>query len=99
MIDMLIILGYVTGFVFTYRAAYVRMDEAQPAEDKEDRAFNATGAIFLGSMWPVVIVGYAIYRILTPVTPREKAAELEAREKRIDQLERELGLGPYKGES
>jgi hypothetical protein len=61
--------------------------------DAEVRALDAIMAMLASIMWPVVLVGYMVWRFATPVTPGERKAELDERERRIQELERELGIG------
>jgi hypothetical protein len=90
-----VIAVYVVGFVVTYRKGYVITNDEfarMGPVDRSDRAMAAGVAMMLGVMWPVMWVGYGIYRTLTPVTPRERKADLDAREREIVRLERELGI-------
>lgn len=96
MITAAVIAVYVVGFVVTYRKAYVLISEdtarigAPP--DPSDQFFFAALAIVAGLVWLPLCVGYGIYRTLTPVTPRERKADLDAREREIERLEHELGI-------
>jgi hypothetical protein len=94
-----VIAVYVVGFVVTYRKAYVVISEDSyrtgflPSEpDPADKYFIAALAIVAALVWLPLCVGYGIYRTLTPVTPRERKADLDAREREIERLERELGI-------
>lgn len=92
---------YVAGYLFTYRKAYVALVESIASDrygvDRTETAGAAALSLLLCSMWPAVIVGWVVWRFLTPVTPSEKAAELREREARIKRLERELGIGDGRG--
>lgn len=99
MTDWLMLAAYVAGFLFTYRRAYLALaasDEQRPyggrVPDTEDRAMNAVFSMLVAMLWPVAIVGYGIWRHATPVTPGERKRELDAREREIERLERELGI-------
>lgn len=96
-ITLAIVLG---GFVFTYRRAYLALivsDErnakymGRPV-DNESKALTAAMSMLIALMWPVTLAGYFVWRVATPISPGQKMAELEAREREIERLERELGL-------
>ncbi|MBA3781010.1 MAG: hypothetical protein H0X12_04045 [Nocardioides sp.] len=93
-----IVLGvYVVGFLFTYRNAYLAImtadeDRKYSKPDAEDRAMMAIVAMLASTLWPVTLVGYAIWRFATPVTPGQRKAELDSRAREIERLERELGI-------
>jgi hypothetical protein len=90
MITAAVIAVYVVGFVVTYRKAYVVISE--DSYRTGFLPFFAALAIVAGLVWLPLCVGYGIYRTLTPVTPRERKADLDAREREITRLERELGI-------
>lgn len=103
--DLLILAVYVIGWVFTYRRAYVALDGWNRKEfpslgvDAADRAFNAFFAMIAAFVWPLVLAGYLVWRLLTPTTPGEREDRLREREKaaaereeRIRRMEREAGL-------
>jgi hypothetical protein len=91
-----VIAVYVVGFVLTYRKAsgIVIDDFASSGLDQQtaDRILASAIAMVISLMWPLLCVGYGIYRTLTPVTRRERQADLDAREREIVRLERELGI-------
>jgi lysylphosphatidylglycerol synthetase-like protein (DUF2156 family) len=94
-----IVLGvYVGGFLFTYRHAYLTIthsDEQRSSYqtlDSEDRAMNAIMAMMGALMWPLTLAGFALWRFATPRTAGERKAELDERERRVTELERELGI-------
>ena len=95
---MAVLAVYSGGFVFTYRRMFVAMQSADErgsyaSHDPEWRVMNAVFAMLLSTMWPLVLVGFALWRFVTPVTPGERKAELDEREREIVRLERELGIG------
>lgn len=105
MSDWLTAAALVAGFLFTYRRAYVVFSEADERlhdgltyvkRDGGDRAMCAVVAMLAAALWPVTIVGYVIYRFLTPQTAGERKADLDAREAEIKRMERDLGIGGHR---
>lgn len=99
MTDWIVVGVLVAGFLFTYRRAYLALMSVEEnrdwgsGPDREDRAMTAMLAMLLSLMWPLVILGWILWRFVTPVTPGQRKAELDEREARIAQMERELGIG------
>jgi uncharacterized iron-regulated membrane protein len=85
---------YAAGFLFTYRRGYVLMSstEALNPTDTFERTMAAVLAMLCSTMWPLFIIGYGIWWCATPVTPAQRAAELDERQDRIERMERELGI-------
>jgi uncharacterized membrane protein YccC len=87
---------YLIGFVVVARkgAMAVLNDELRTSghPDPFDRAFARFIGIVIGALWPLVVAGALITGRL-PKTTRELEAELRDRDRRIAQLERELGVG------
>lgn len=97
MTGWIVLAVYVAGFLFTYRHAYLTLMHADENRgyrklDGEDRAMNAALAMLASSMWPLVLVGFGIYRFATPVTLGQRKQELDASEREIARLEDELGI-------
>lgn len=97
---------YIAGLPFVYRRAYLAFATAsetfhasmtfRQAKTTEDRVGDALPAGFVAVIWPLTIVAWAVYRTLTPTTPGERKADLDAREREIERMERELGIGRKK---
>jgi phosphatidylglycerophosphate synthase len=87
---------YAGGFVFTYRHAYLALasDDMVGASDTTERAMAASLAMISCTMWPLMLVGYVVWRFITPVTPAQREAELDARQREIERMERNLGINP-----
>jgi hypothetical protein len=96
--DWIILAVYVIGWLLVYRKAYVVLAEDMASIGLPlstfDRAGSAALAMLVAVFWPVVVVGYGVWRVFTPVLPSERAAELDERERRIRELERDLGIKP-----
>lgn len=100
---MIFAIVFTAGYVFTYRKMYVLMSEAMDDRDASERALTSILAMLVCTLWPLVIFGYYFRMFFTPATEAErrealaaKEAEVAARARHLDQMERELGLGPYK---
>ena len=90
-----VILGvYLVGVVFTARKAayYFAVADADLGDDVEMRAANRVMAFALGLVWPVAVV-VAVVTGKLPKTPEALRKEVAARDARIAELERELGIG------
>lgn len=94
MSDWIFWIAYAAGFLFTYRRMYIAFShpEAMGAGDAFERVASAAMSMCVSTMWPVVLVGYGIWRFATPVTPAERQAELDTREREIERMERALGI-------
>jgi hypothetical protein len=89
---------YVLGFLFTYRRAYLALTQWEERSspylrvDTGDRAMLAVLGMTIASIWPVTLIGYAVWHFATPVTPGQRKQELDERERNIARMERELGI-------
>lgn len=92
------LVGYLVGAILVYRKTYIIVDNFNRTEfpslqvGAADRAFGAFVGIAVGSMWPVFLGGWLVYRMLTPTTPGERKDDLDRREREIERLERDLGI-------
>jgi hypothetical protein len=86
---------YLIGFVVVARkgAMVVLNDELTTSTNPDgfDRAFARFLGVAIGLFWPVILAGALITGRL-PKTSRELEAELRDRDRRIAELERELGV-------
>lgn len=96
MITLLFWVVYAAGFVFTYRKMYLAFARADVigGDDGVDRAMCALLSMVCSTMWPLAIAGYGVWRVATPMTPEERKAELDKRQREIERMERELGIKP-----
>jgi hypothetical protein len=81
----------VAGFIYTARkVAWLML----PSGDREleDWAMIGIGGLFFGLLWPIILLGMLLFYRL-PKTPADLEAEVEERDRRIRELERELGIG------
>lgn len=83
---------YVAGWVFVYRKAFVVIAESEGDEDKADRAFAGYMAMIVATLWPLTVTGYWVWRLLSPKTLGQRRREVEERERRVAELERELNI-------
>lgn len=89
-----IILGtYMAGFVLAARRITVAADNSEglKAEDALDRIGNRVIGVICGLFWPALLLGALVTGKL-PKSARQLQADLDARDKRIADLERELGI-------
>jgi len=88
-----IILGvYAAGVVIAARRAAIWFG-TQAASDAGDLLEGRIMGFITGLFWPLVLVVAAVTGKL-PKTDRQIRADLEARDERIRELERELGMRP-----
>lgn len=81
----------ITGFIACYRISYRLIDEheASDSDDATDRFILVTLAFLISLMWPLVLTGWAVWRVATPKTARQRRQEVQELENRRKQLERE----------
>jgi len=99
MILYIYLLGVVVTFFPFTRMIWRAMREDEFASDVDnsfDRAFDMVVAIFFAAcgavLWPLCIFVYLARQFLFPQTLAEREAELNKREQRIADLEREAGI-------
>lgn len=68
---------YIAGWLFTYRHAYARAELAVSKDMGDDlgdvdRATMAGVCMVLCFGWPLVLIGYGVWRFLTPVSTGSK---------------------------
>lgn len=100
--------AYLVGYVATWRRAvwimaYEGMEEYEHEPASGDWWFAALSATVISFFWPLVALGYKlsdkeflVKKLSKPPKAqqlREKALELDKRERRIEHMERELGIG------
>lgn len=83
---------YIAGWVITARKASLHMLNEDHVDDAEDRAMSRALGVLLGLVWPLILIGALVTGRL-PKTDRQLRAEHTAQQKRITELERELGIG------
>jgi hypothetical protein len=95
MIGLLILLGYLAGVVVGWWVLTpVLIDSVTYGNDEPtvgDRVFGSFTALAISLAWPIALPVYFM-AIGRGKTPKELRREAEAREFRIRQLERELGV-------
>lgn len=92
---------YAIGYCACFIKAYpILVDDCHGEPDTEDRALAAAAAAVISLFWPPMIPIYALQRLARKGSVKERQSEtdqrereLSAREERIAQLERELGVG------
>lgn len=90
----LVFVGYVGGWVFTSRQAAMwlaRDLESFGDLDQFEQVGTRALGVMIGTLWPLVVIGALVTGKL-PKTPRQLQGEIEERDRRIRELERELGV-------
>ena len=101
MIAAAVIGGYVLVMLAVARRVYgvLREDEFTDSDDRFDEVMCATMSLFIGAVWPLAIPVAVIMWHPKPTAAETRAAlterETENRQlqRRIAELERELGIG------
>lgn len=83
---------YAIGWFLTARAALPRIEDDMPPEDTIDRFVAALFACTAGLFWPLAAPVFLLLAT-SRKSPRELQREIDERNERIAQLERELGIG------